>query len=555
MRTSTVNGPKPPTNWQQVNWCQVNRRVKNLRYRIFQATQRGDYKRVRSLQKLMLRSYANRLLSVRRVTQVNVGRNTAGVDNVLVKTGKARGHLVDSLEHTPLWQSQPTRRIYIPKANGKVRPLSIPTIRDRAHQAMVKAALEPEWEAQFEGTSYGFRPGRSCHDALGKLYHLCCPHRSRAWVLDADIQGCFDHINHDFLLGALRHFPGRQWIARWLKAGYLEQQCWHPSTAGTPQGGVISPLLANIALHGMEAALGVKRSYRGRLHNSRYGVVRYADDFVVLATSQADAEAARALVQDWLHPRGLRLSDEKARIVHLRQGFDFLGCHIRHYRAPQTTRIGWKLLITPSQTAVRQVRAKLNAIWQKAHGHPIREVIKQLNPLIRGWANYYRPWVSSQVFHDLDRWMYLRQWRYLKRQHPRQSKRWCYRHYWGHFDPRHPLCLDFGDTSSGVYVQQFSRFSIERHVIVRGTGSMDDPALKGYWRQRQANQRSQLNRWHQLIGQQQNYQCPVCKESLFNSEPLELHHRLPKRQGGNDTRDNLELLHRYCHQKVHAMSP
>ena len=555
MWTSAVNGPKPPTNWQQVNWRQVNRRVKNLRYRIFQATQRGDYKRVRSLQKLMLRSYANRLLSVRRVTQVNAGRNTAGVDNVLVKTGKARGQLVDSLQFTPLWQHRPTRRIYIPKANGQVRPLGIPTIRDRAHQAMVKAALEPEWEARFEGTSYGFRPGRSAHDALGKLYHLCCPHRSKPWVLDADIKGCFDHINHGFLLNALGHFPGRHWIARWLNAGYMETHGWHPTTAGTPQGGVISPLLANIALHGMEAALGVKRNCRGELDGSRYAMVRYADDFVVLAQSRADAEAAKDRLQHWLQPRGLRLSQEKTHIVHLRHGIDFLGCHIRHYRAPQTTRTGWKLLITPSQTAIRQVRAKLKAIWQKAHGHPIREVIKQLNPLIRGWANYYRPWVSSKVFHDLDRWMYLRQWRYLKRQHPRQSKQWCYRHYWRYFDAQHPQCLNFGDNASGVYLQQFSRFSIERHVIVKGTASMDDPTLKGYWQLRQTKQKSQLKRWHRLIGQQQHYRCPVCGETLFNGEPLELHHRLPKSKGGKDTHDNLELLHRYCHQKVHALSP
>jgi RNA-directed DNA polymerase len=278
--TTLANGTEKhaDTDWNTVDWHQEELRVRNLRQRIFRATQAGDWKRVRSLQKLTLRSRANALVSVRRVAQLNAGKNTPGVDKVLLKTPAARGRMVDLLVlHRP-WTAKPARRVYIPKANGKLRPLGIPVILDRCVQAMVKNALEPSWEARFEGCSYGFRPGRGCHDAIEKIFKIASPKNRKKWVLDADIKGAFDHISHEHLLETIGRVPGYELIKQWLKAGYVDKGVFHETEAGTPQGGVISPLLANIALHGMEEALEIKHRKRGELDSKR-ALVRYADDF------------------------------------------------------------------------------------------------------------------------------------------------------------------------------------------------------------------------------------------------------------------------------------
>src|SRR5216684_7733393 len=264
---SLANGPKGRTVWDLVDWREANRMVRNLRHRIFRAAQAKDLRKVRSLQKLMLRSYSNILMSVRRVTQTNAGRNTPGVDKVLVKTPAARGELVDRLSTFQPWRAKPVRRVYIPKKsdNSKRRPLGIPTIRDRCLQAVVKNALEPAWESRFEGSSYGFRPGRNAHDAIEKIYGFSGPNRRKKVVVEADIAGAFDNISQEFILQALGDVPGKALIKQWLKAGYLEDGRYHETPTGTPQGGVISPLLLNIALHGLEAALGVEHNTRGQI--------------------------------------------------------------------------------------------------------------------------------------------------------------------------------------------------------------------------------------------------------------------------------------------------
>jgi len=551
---SDANGPegRAGTDWDAIDWRQALRVVRNLRQRIFRATQANDLKKVRSLQKLMLRCHSNTLMAVRRATQVNAGKNTPGVDKVVVKTPAARGKLVDYLSTCQPWKASPVRRVFIPKSNGKQRPLGIPTVLDRCLQARVKQALEPEWEARFEGTSYGFRPGRGCHDAIAKVYSLARPNKRKKWVVDADIKGAFDNIDHDFLLNALGKAPGRELVKQWLKAGVMERGSFSATEAGTPQGGVISPLLLNIALHGMERALGVRYSAKGEIAGER-AVVRYADDFVVFCESQEDAARVKdVLLPPWLAERGLSLSEEKTRVVHLTQGFDFLGFNVKHYHAPQTAKTGFKLLIKPSKKAVTRKRQELREVWLGLNGHPINSVLGKLNPIIRGWANYYRTVVSSRVFRVMDRWMHLRAVRYAKRTHPKKPWKWQRSRYWGKLNKEREDNWVFGNKRTVAYLLKFSWFKIERHVLVKGRASPDDPDLKAYWLTRKKVNHRNLSDSDAKIADRQDWVCPVCGDYLNNGEELQRHHKQPRGEGGADVYANLELVHLYCHQQRHA---
>ena len=546
-----ANGPEGRTDWNAINWRRADRIVRNLRQRIFRATQANDRKRVRSLQKLMLRCYSNIVLSVRRVTQVNAGKTTPGVDKLVVKTPAARGRLVDQLTTAQPWRACPVRRVYIPKAtdSSQLRPLGIPTVLDRCLQARVKNALEPEWEARFEGSSYGFRPGRSCHDAIAKVFRLARPNQRKNWVVDADIQGAFDHIDHDFLLRALGDFPGRELVRQWLRAGVLDDGAFHDTPAGTPQGGVISPLLLNLALHGMEAALGVVHGPRGEIAGPR-AVVRYADDFVVFCESREDALRVRdRLLPPWLAERGLSLSEEKTRVVHLTEGFDFLGFHVRHYPAPRTSRSGFKLLIKPRKKAVVALRQELRAVWLRLRGHGITDVLARLNPLIRGWANYFRHGVASRTFRALDNWMHTRAWRYAKHRHAHKPWRWRSQRYWGQLNKERQDQWVFGDKGTGRYLLKLSWFTIVRHVLVRGAASPDDPGLRDYWWERRKVNAKRLTPGDRKLGQAQHWVCRLCGLPLMNGEELHRHHKTPRAMGGSEAYANRELVHLICHQQ------
>jgi group II intron reverse transcriptase/maturase len=328
-----VNGPEDATlDWHQVDWRAVEASVRRLRQRIFTASQAEDLKKVRSLQKLMLRSRANTLLSVRRVTERNAGRLTAGVDEEVVLTPEAKMRLVERMQHSAeAFKAQPVRRVYIPKPGSrKRRALGIPVILDRCHQARVANALEPEWEARFEPRSYGCRPGRGCHDAIQAVYEVVKGRRpKRLWALDADLAGAFDRIAHDHILTMLGTFPARGMIRQWLKAGVVEQGRLHRTEEGTPQGGVVSPVLLNVALHGMEKVAGARYTtgkQAGRIMSGCPVLIRYSDDFVVLCHSRQEAFEVKDRLAGWLTPRGLAFNEEKTCAVTLDEGFDYLGC-------------------------------------------------------------------------------------------------------------------------------------------------------------------------------------------------------------------------------------
>lgn len=321
-------GEQPPT-WEQIDWKQVERTVRQLQERIYRATERQEWAKVRSLQKLLVRATSNKLLAIRRVTQENQGKQTPGVDGVVCDTPEARTALSREDMSLRNYKPKPVRRVYIPKANGKQRPLGIPTVKDRVMQAIVKAALEPEWEARFEPNSYGFRPGRGCMDAVQQIHTTLSQKGSSEWILDADISGCFDHISHHHLVERVPVF--RATISRWLKAGIVEWGQHQPTESGTPQGGIISPLLANIALDGMERMFGCEGPNRRYIapakrkgENRGISLNRYADDFVVTAPNREILEQyVIPKLTQFLAERGLKLNQEKTRIVHVQEGFNW----------------------------------------------------------------------------------------------------------------------------------------------------------------------------------------------------------------------------------------
>lgn len=562
-----VNGPQDVLDWHAVNWRECEEQVRRLRQRIFTASQVGDLKRVRNLQKLMLRSRANTLLSVRRATEINAGRLTAGVDGRIVLHAQDKADLaVDIHRRQRPWQARPVKRVYIPKADGRRRPLGIPVIVDRVLQARVTAALEPEWEARFEPRSYGFRPGRSCQDAIQATFATVKgPNPARRWVLDADLKAAFDRIDHSHLLNQLGGFPAREQIRDWLTAGVVERGLLTPTEEGTPQGGVVSPLLLNVALHGMEPAAGVRYRIVGAdgvaADRNSPVLIRYADDFVVLCHTRHDAIEVKARLAAWLTPRGLAFNEEKTRVVNLDDGYDFLGFNVRRYRS--------LLLIKPSKAAVRRIRERLRTEVRALRGSNAAAVIARLNPIIRGWAAYYRSVVAKEIFTSLDHYLWKLVYKWARHSHPNKPTSWVVARYFGMFNKSRQNQWVFGDRDSGAYLQKFAWTRIVRHQMVPGTASPDDAALTDYWTSRRRRRRLQppVDRTTQQLLDSQQGRCAHCGQLLLHADrppqtPTEWEqwfgglrkamerNAISLRQDGSTHEPQLRLLHTHCHRRT-----
>jgi RNA-directed DNA polymerase len=515
-------------------------------------------------------SWSGKMLAVRRVTQDNQGKKTAGVDGVKSLTPVQRLALVKKLALKG--KSKPTRRVWIDKpGTDEKRPLGIPTMYDRALQALVKLALEPEWEARFEPNSYGFRPGRSCHDAVGAIF--CAIGQKAKYVLDADIAKCFDRINHGELLKKLNTFPTlKRQIGAWLKSGVMDGKQLFPTSEGTPQGGVISPLLANIALHGMEERIKQfaetfpnRKGYAKRQHRLSLSLIRYADDFVILHEDLTVVQRCKEIISEWLNGMGLELKPNKTRLAHTLYehegqdaGFNFLGFNVRQYPVgkyitgctPQGKPLGFKTLIKPSKEKIKIHYDRIVEVIDKHKAAPQSALIVHLNPVIRGWSNYYRTIVSKESYSELDNKVYRKLKSWGKHRHPNKSGEWITNKYWQTIGGDNWVFATRQEGKNPLRLLKHSATEIERHVKVKGEASPYDGNLV-YWSTRMGKHPEVSTTVATLLKNQKG-KCAHCGLHFTEQSVMEVDHIIPKSKGGKNEYKNMQLLHRHCHDKKTA---
>jgi RNA-directed DNA polymerase len=539
---SMARAPSDVT-WAGINWAEVQRQVRRLQTRIVKATQAGRHNKAKALQWLLTHSFSGKALAVKRVTE-NKGKNTPGVDNVTWKSPRAKTNAIASLTrrgYSPL----PLRRVLIPKKNGKTRPLGIPVMKCRAMQALYLLALEPIAETTADLNSYGFRPERSTADAGGQCFVSLAKRANAEWVLEADIQGCFDKISHDWMIANVP--TDKAILEKWLKAGYVYQNELFPTKAGTPQGGIISPVLANMTLDGLEARLAEKFP-RAKTTGLKMNMVRYADDFIITGRTKEWLEnEAKPVVVEFLAERGLVLSPEKTKVTYIKDGFDFLGWNIRKYNG--------KLLMKPSKA---NVKAHLDKIRDIIKGHKAvkqAELIRMLNPVLRGWANYHSHVVAKETFARVDNQVWSMLWRWATRRHPNKGARWVKEKYFQTQGTRSWVFVAKEEKEDGtgheLTLLKEADTPVQRHIKIKADANPHDPRWEQYFESRWARKtlnsargRAKLYR----VWLQQDGICLTCQEPITKGSPWGVRHTVMRTDGGTDAASNLQLHHLDCHR-------
>ena len=536
------------TEWQALDWQAITRTVRRLQARIVQAIQARRWGKVKALQHLLTHSFSAKALAIRRVTE-NPGKRTPGVDRVLWTTPEKKAAAIPTLRQRG-YRAQPLRRVFIPKPNGKMRPLGISTMRDRAMQALYLLALDPIAETTGDPNSYGFRPQRCTADAIEQCRLILSRKTSAQWVLEADIKSCFDEISHEWLVA---HIPMEKAILRqWLKAGIMTKGAWQPTEAGTPQGNIASPVLCNLTLNGLEQVLRREHLTTRQRQAGSINLVRWADDFIITGrTPEVLTQEVKPLVEGFLKDRGLTLAPEKTRITHIEEGFDFLGKRIRKYKG--------KFLATPSKKNTQTVLEKLRGILRSHKQATAGNLIVQLNPVIRGWAEYHRHSASKRTMHKVDTAIYHAVWRWAKRRHPHKNRRWIARKYYTTRGNRHWVFHGSTvDTRGKVRVQYLHKAAatpIRRHTKIKAAANPYDPAWEVYFEERlgvqmEANLRGRRRLLY--LWQEQHGICPVCQQKITKLTGWHNHHIVQRSLGGSDHADNRVLLHPTCHRQVHS---
>ena len=554
-------------SWKDIQWATAESKIFRLQLRIYKALANQEFEKVRKLQKLLIDSQLAKYLAVRRVTQDNSGKKTPGIDKRIYITPEEKYKLANRLSIDG--KSSPILRTYILKSDGSQRPLGIPTIEDRAKQMLVYLAINPQWEAHFEAKSYGFRPGRSVNDAIEAIF-LGISKKSK-WVLDADISKCFDKINHEYLLQKCNISPEiKRQIKAWLKAGILDGEEYAFPEMGTPQGGIISPLLANIALHGIQDQLDNYINSLGgnrRANRQTTTFVRYADDFIVMHPDKETLEGCKETIQEFLKPIGLELNVTKTQMVHTliktkdnSPGFTFLGFDIVQRRKWVRMRAAFTkrksnqkfiTLIKPSQEGLKRHKSKLKEVIRRYRGASQERLIQKLNPIIRGYALSKRSQIASRTFQNLDQYVFIHLWKWAKRRHPKMSLYKLKSKYWQQIGNRNWVFGVKQGEEVSLQLQYHSKIPIKRHAMVKGNASPFD-GNSIYWSRRTGKSLLIPPIKAKLI-KEQNGLCGICGRPFLPDDTIERDHIIPKALGGPNRRENVHVVHNYCHrQKTNA---